>query len=149
MCCTPSRLQCPNFRVCRYQGSSGISPFSSLYCSFFCPFLSRLLFTNQAPMISIKGGTGTVFVLSLIPEDIHCTCYTLCNPVSELQPLLPLHPILVSKILVSKILVSKILVSKILVSKILVSKILVSFLPLSLFQVLTLPLLICFRTLYA
>ena len=40
---------------------------------FFCPFLSPPLLTNQAPMISIKGGTGTVFVLSLIPEDIRCT----------------------------------------------------------------------------
>ena len=40
---------------------------------FFCPFLSLLLLTNQPPMISIKGGTGTVFVLSLISEDIHCT----------------------------------------------------------------------------
>ena len=39
---------------------------------FFYPFLSPLLLTNQAPMISIKGGTGTVFV-SLISEDIHCT----------------------------------------------------------------------------
>ena len=34
--------------------------FSSL---FFSPFLSPLLLTNQVPMISIKGGTGTVFVL--------------------------------------------------------------------------------------
>ena len=25
------------------------------------------------PMISIKGGTGTVFILSFISEDIHCT----------------------------------------------------------------------------
>ena len=40
---------------------------------FFNPFLSPLLLTNQAPMISIKGGTGAVFVLSLISEDI---CYT-------------------------------------------------------------------------
>ena len=40
---------------------------------FFYPFLSPLLLTNQAPIISIKGGTGTVFVLSLISEDIHCT----------------------------------------------------------------------------
>ena len=40
---------------------------------FFCPFLSLLLLTNQAPMISIKGGTGIVFVLSLISEDICCT----------------------------------------------------------------------------
>ena len=39
---------------------------------FFCTFLSLLLLTNQAPMISIKGGTGIVFVLSLISEDIHC-----------------------------------------------------------------------------
>ena len=35
--------------------------------------LSPLLITNKAPMISIKGGTGTVFVLSLISEDIRCT----------------------------------------------------------------------------
>ena len=40
---------------------------------FFYPFLSPLLLTNQAPMISIKGGTGTVFVLSLISENICCT----------------------------------------------------------------------------
>ena len=40
---------------------------------FFYPFLSPLLLTNQAPMISMKGGTGTVFVLSLISEDICCT----------------------------------------------------------------------------
>ena len=40
---------------------------------FFCPFLSLLLLTNQAPVISIKGGTGTVFILSLISEDICCT----------------------------------------------------------------------------
>ena len=40
---------------------------------FFYPFLSPLLLTNQAPMISIKGGTRTVSVLSLISEDIHCT----------------------------------------------------------------------------
>ena len=40
---------------------------------FSYPFLSLLLLTNQAPMISIKGGTGTVFVLSLISEDIRCT----------------------------------------------------------------------------
>ena len=40
---------------------------------FFCPFLPPLLLTNQAPMISIKGGTGTVFALSLISEDIYCT----------------------------------------------------------------------------
>ena len=40
---------------------------------FFYPFLSPLLLTNQAPMISIKGGTGTVSVLSLISEDICCT----------------------------------------------------------------------------
>ena len=40
---------------------------------FFYPFLSPLLLTNQAPMISIKGGTSTVFILSLISEDIHCT----------------------------------------------------------------------------
>ena len=39
---------------------------------FSYPFLSPLLLTNQAPMISIKGGTGTVFVLSLISEDICC-----------------------------------------------------------------------------
>ena len=37
---------------------------------FFYPFLSPLLLTNQAPMSSIKGGTGTVLVLSLISEDI-------------------------------------------------------------------------------
>ena len=36
---------------------------------FFCS-MSLLLLTNQVPMISIKGGTGTVFVLSLISEDI-------------------------------------------------------------------------------
>ena len=35
---------------------------------FFAPFLSQLLLTNQAPMI-IKGGTGIVFILSLISED--------------------------------------------------------------------------------
>ena len=40
---------------------------------FFYPFLSPLLLTNQAPVISIKGGTGTVLVLSLISEDF---CYT-------------------------------------------------------------------------
>ena len=40
---------------------------------FFCPFLSPLFLNNQAPMISIKGGTGTVFILSLISENIHCT----------------------------------------------------------------------------
>ena len=40
---------------------------------FFYPFLSLLLLTNQAPMISIKRGTGTVFVLSLISENIRCT----------------------------------------------------------------------------
>ena len=40
---------------------------------FFYPFLSPLLLTNQVPMISIKEGTGTVFVLSLISEDIRCT----------------------------------------------------------------------------
>ena len=40
---------------------------------FFYPFLSPLLLTNQVPMNSIKGGTGTVFVLSLISEDIRCT----------------------------------------------------------------------------
>ena len=40
---------------------------------FFYPFLSPLLLTNEAPMISIKGGTGTVFILSLISEDIRCT----------------------------------------------------------------------------
>ena len=40
---------------------------------FFYPFLSPLLLTNQAPMISIKGGTGTVFILSLISEEICCT----------------------------------------------------------------------------
>ena len=40
---------------------------------FFCTFLSPLLLTNQVPMISIKGGTGIVFILSLISEDIHCT----------------------------------------------------------------------------
>ena len=44
---------------------------------FFCPFLSPLLLTNQAPMISIKGNTGTVFVLSLISENICCTSETL------------------------------------------------------------------------
>ena len=44
---------------------------------FFYPFLSPLLLTNQAPMISIKGGTGTVFILSLISEDIRCTSWTL------------------------------------------------------------------------
>ena len=37
------------------------------------PLLSPLLLTNQVPMISIKGGAGTVFVLSLISEDICCT----------------------------------------------------------------------------
>ena len=40
---------------------------------FFYPFLSPLLITNQVPMISIKGGTGTVFILSLISEDIRYT----------------------------------------------------------------------------
>ena len=40
---------------------------------YFYPFLSPLLLTNQAPVISIKGGTGIVFVLSLISEDICCT----------------------------------------------------------------------------
>ena len=40
---------------------------------FSYPFLSPLLLTNQAPMISIKGGTGTVFILSLISEDIYYT----------------------------------------------------------------------------
>ena len=35
--------------------------------------LSVSALTNQAPMISIKGGTGIVFVLSLISKDIHCT----------------------------------------------------------------------------
>ena len=28
-------------------------------------------------MISIKGGTGTVFILTLITEDIRCTSWTL------------------------------------------------------------------------
>ena len=37
-----------------------------------CPFLSLLLLTNQVPMISIKEGTDTVFILSLISEDIYC-----------------------------------------------------------------------------
>ena len=40
---------------------------------FFYPFLSPLLLTNQVPMISIKGGTSIVFILSLISEDIYCT----------------------------------------------------------------------------
>ena len=40
---------------------------------FFYPFLSPLLLTNQAPMISINEDTGTVFVLSLISKDICCT----------------------------------------------------------------------------
>ena len=40
---------------------------------FSYPFLSPLLLTNQAPIISRKGGTGTVFVLSLISKDIRCT----------------------------------------------------------------------------
>ena len=31
--------------------------------------LSVSVLANQAPMISIKGGTGTVFILSLISED--------------------------------------------------------------------------------
>ena len=53
---------------------------SGFFWSF--PFWFPLLFllplsvstlTNQALMISIKGGTGTVFVFSLISEDIHCT----------------------------------------------------------------------------
>ena len=35
--------------------------------------LSVSALANQAPMISIKGGTGTVFTLSLISRDIHCT----------------------------------------------------------------------------
>ena len=40
---------------------------------FSYPFLSPLLLTNHVPVISIKGGTGTVFVLSLISEDIRYT----------------------------------------------------------------------------
>ena len=44
---------------------------------FFCPFLSLLLLTNQVPMNSIKEGAGTVFFLSLISENIHCTSRTL------------------------------------------------------------------------
>ena len=43
-------------------------PFIVLY-----PFLSPLLVTNQVPVNSIKGGTGTVFILSLISQYI---CYT-------------------------------------------------------------------------
>ena len=41
------------------------------------PFIVLLplsvLLTNQTPMISIKEGTGTVFILSLISENICCT----------------------------------------------------------------------------
>ena len=52
---------------------------------FFYPFLSLLLLTNQVPMISMKRGASTVFILSLISEDICCIsrtwlqlmCYTL------------------------------------------------------------------------
>ena len=62
-------------------GFSRVSPFGWFFHSFpfwfpllfFYPFLSPLSLTNQAPMISIEGGTGTVSVLSLISEDIRCT----------------------------------------------------------------------------
>ena len=63
------------------QSFSRVSPFGWFFHSFpfwfpllfFYPFLSPLLLTNQAPMISIKGGTGTMFILGLISEDICCT----------------------------------------------------------------------------